>query len=139
MRRIVITLLALMLAIPAATAPAQNTELVFVDAEVNMVDYMSGGVGKGERKYLESLKEYFNLKLEFSRPDGSYVADVPVMVKNSASGAYYIHAVSQGPLFYADLPAGTYEVTAAFDLVQRTTQVTVGEDGLETIRMQFPK
>ena len=86
------------------------------------IRYVSGGVGEGERAEINALSGRFNLRLLFAmQGSGSYVADVRVSV-GDGRGESVLVATSNGPWFLAELPPGTYTVTAeALDQVQRQT------------------
>jgi len=75
------------------------------------VSYISGGIGMGEREELEAMGQNYDLKLVFAIQQGNYLSDVKVVIKGS-SGNVALEAVSDGPWLYAQLPAGTYNVSA---------------------------
>ena len=91
----------------------------------NGIRYVSGGVGVSEQEALRAMDQDFNMQLIFATPHGNYLADVGVVIKDSA-GNTVLNTVSQGPWFYAQLPAGTYTVTAQFEgqSVQRVVHVS---------------
>lgn len=75
------------------------------------VSYLSGGVGLGEREELEAMGKSYDLKLVFAVQQGNFLSDVNVVIKAS-SGNVVLEAVSDGPWLYAQLPSGTYHVSA---------------------------
>ncbi len=98
--------------------------------------YISGGVGLDSVERLNSQSKDFNLKLVFTLNEGNYLASVPVTVTD-ARGTKVIDAVSDGPLFMAKLPAGSYTVAATNDGKTQTRKVTVGQ-GLQTTYLRWP-
>jgi hypothetical protein len=75
------------------------------------IPYVSGGIGLDEREAMSAIASEYNLKIVFALKEGNYLADASVLIKN-AQGRTFLDAVSDGPWFYAKLPAGHYTVTA---------------------------
>lgn len=74
------------------------------------IRYMSGGVGASERAELDAMASQFNLRLMFATAgSGEYLSSVQVNIQDTRSGPV-LTAMSKGPLFYAQLPAGNYNV-----------------------------
>jgi hypothetical protein len=73
------------------------------------VAYVSGGVGEEEREFLRTVEKHFNLKLVFALTRGNYLSDINIDIRD-ARNLTVLEAVSDGPLFYADLAPGTYKV-----------------------------
>ncbi len=97
--------------------------------------YISGGVGLDSVERLNSQSKDFNLKLVFTLNEGNYLASVPVTITDGR-GNKVIEAVSEGPLFMAKLPAGSYTVAATNDGKTQTRKVTVGQ-GQQTAYMRW--
>ena len=76
--------------------------------------FMSGGVGIEERNRMMQDANQYDLELSFAAPSGDYLSDVRVVV-NDQHGNEIINTITAGPLFYAKLPAGRYNVKAIFD------------------------
>lgn len=76
--------------------------------------FMSGGVGTEERDQMIQDRNQYDLELAFAAYSGAYLSDVRVVV-NDEHGNEIIDTTTVGPLFYAELPAGKYEVKAIFD------------------------
>jgi hypothetical protein len=91
------------------------------------IEYMSGGVGEQERAAMRSMGGTYNLKIANTLPDGSYVSNVDMTIADSR-GNPILNTTTQGPLFYATVPAGQYTVTARSNgqSVQRTVHVGAG-------------
>lgn len=75
------------------------------------ISYMSGGIGEEERDTLSQLGQTYDLKLIFADTTGHYLSDVTVVITDER-GHHVLEAVSHGPWFFANLPAGRYHVRA---------------------------
>jgi len=75
------------------------------------IPYLSGGIGLDEREALRSLANEYNLQLSFALKRGNYLSDVEVLIADDR-GATVLAAISQGPWFFTELPAGTYHIRA---------------------------
>lgn len=73
--------------------------------------FISGGFGQDEREYLQAMHDRFNLKLVFALDAGNYLADIDVRIVDQ-QGNTLIEARSDGPIFMANLPSGSYTVVA---------------------------
>ena len=96
----------------------------------NNVSFVSGGVALDSRERLQAQEKEFNLKLVFTLVEGNYVSDVGVTVKG-AGGQTLIEHRTDGPLFMARLPAGSYSVAVAYEGNAQNRMVKVG-GGLRT-------
>jgi hypothetical protein len=110
-------------AAPPATAPQASAAV------------LSGGVGEESRAQLKAREHEFNLKLVFTLVEGNYLADVRVAVRNAA-GKVIVEHVADGPFLLAQLPPGSYTVTAAYGGQPQTRTIQVG-DRLQTVHMQW--
>jgi hypothetical protein len=92
------------------------------------VSYATGGAGTEERDALEARSGRFNLKLTHAAPTGEYVSDVKVRISDH-QGKIVLDAVTDGPLFYAQLPPGGYTVICSLNgnEQKRSVQVTTGK------------
>ncbi len=128
---IAVLLMCIAAALSAETVP--TPEKMISEGSYEGTPWLSGGVGEGEREYL--LQEYgddFNLKLEFAVAQGSYLADVEVLIAKP-TGEVVMNTPSQGPWFMTKLPSGTYRVRATgFDESFEKT-VEVPATGLHTV------
>jgi hypothetical protein len=75
------------------------------------IPYVSGGFGMEERENLRTIGKNDNLELSFALANKDYIDGAKVLIKDS-NGKDIFEAVSDGPLFYAELPKGTYTVEA---------------------------
>jgi len=77
----------------------------------NGFSYLSGGFGEDERERLRSIAVGDNLELSFALQNKEYLGGANVLIKD-ARGNNVLEAISEGPLFLVDLPAGSYTVEA---------------------------
>jgi hypothetical protein len=101
------------------------------------VPYISGGVGEDALARLKAREKEFNLKLVFTLTEGNYLADVGVSVAD-ASGKVLVEHVTDGPVFMARLPAGTYVVTARYSGNAQTRKVPLSAGRLHTEYLRWP-
>jgi len=90
----------------------------------NGVSYLSGGFGEDERERLRSIAGGDNLELSFALQNTEYLDGANVLIKD-AKGNNVLEAPSEGPLFFAALPAGSYtiEATAMGKTLKQTVHV----------------
>lgn len=101
------------------------------------VPYVSGGVGEDALARLKAREKEFNLKLVFTLTEGNYLADVGVSIAD-ASGRPLVEHVTDGPIFMARLPAGTYVVTARYSGSAQTRKVSLSAGRLHTEYLRWP-
>ncbi|HEV8343988.1 MAG TPA: carboxypeptidase regulatory-like domain-containing protein [Candidatus Binatia bacterium] len=77
----------------------------------NGIPYLSGGIGIEERENMRALSKEDNLVLSFALQNKEYLGDAKVLIKDD-KGKKVLEAESDGPLFFAKLPAGNYTVEA---------------------------
>lgn len=95
-------------AVFSAAAAAQDLPEIQSQGEVS---YVSGGVGEEERAWLDELSDRFNLKITMAQQEGNYLSDIRVRIYNQQA-ELVLDAVSDGPWFFAELPAGAYTIDA---------------------------
>ncbi|NJA06267.1 carboxypeptidase regulatory-like domain-containing protein [Methylococcaceae bacterium WWC4] len=101
---------ALMLAclLYAVTAHAELIE----ERSQGQVSFISGGIGEDERAALKKVRTDYNLGLLFStQGSGEYLSDVTVRISDG-NGAIVLDTVSEGPMLFAKLKPGRYQVSA---------------------------
>ncbi|HXH04767.1 MAG TPA: carboxypeptidase regulatory-like domain-containing protein [Candidatus Competibacteraceae bacterium] len=105
--------------------------------EYQGVSYVTGGVGDEEREILGQMAREFNLKLMFATGQGLFLSDAQVQIRDR-HGNLVLDTVTDGPLLYARLSPGTYQVTVSGfgQSFQRT--VTVGSQGLTVQVFRWP-
>ena len=119
---IFMSLSVLSFALVCFSAEAPATPLMVKDYEG--IPYVSGGIGLDEREALSATASEYNMKIVFALKEGNYLADASVLIKN-ALGRTVLDAVSDGPWFYARLPAGQYAVTATMMEKANTEKVQI--------------
>jgi hypothetical protein len=98
--------------------------------------YVSGGIGLDEREAMSAIASEYNLKIVFALKEGNYLADASVLIKN-AQGRTVLDAVSDGPWFYARLPAGQYAVTATMMEKANTEKVQLKPAGQSVLHFYW--
>ncbi|CAN5605125.1 hypothetical protein BH10PSE18_BH10PSE18_29460 [soil metagenome] len=117
---------ALMLAFGALAAwPAHAQDAVPAMQSQGSGRFVCGGIGSDESGAMRAAMKQHPLSLLFARPDGGYLADVDVAVKDS-SGAAVMTWRANGPVCLLDIPAGSYGVQATSNGVTKTQNATVG-------------
>lgn len=127
-------LLAFMFQGAAFAAESPDTETVVM---VGNVSYVSGGIGEESRERLKAFASAFNLKLLLARKSGEYLGDVGVVIAD-ATGAKILTVTAEGPIFMANLPAGTYEVAATTEGQTQKQRVSVVKGKLGTMHFRWP-
>lgn len=77
--------------------------------------YVTGGVGAVEQANMQARYADYSFELVnvLSGPQGAFVSDVHVTIKKNNQTV--LETTTQGPWLMADLPPGTYQLTASFD------------------------
>ncbi|MEE4378660.1 MAG: carboxypeptidase-like regulatory domain-containing protein [Candidatus Competibacteraceae bacterium] len=115
----------------------QATELVA--QKYNEVAYISGGIGDQEQAALKAMANEFNLNLVFAVEEGgNYLSNVAVRVYD-AQGYLTLDVLSNGPMFYASLPAGQYKVEVSGFGETYQQNVDVKESGQESVNFTWPR
>ena len=94
--------------------------------DVAGVRYITGGIGDEERDALEAVKGEYNLHVTCTNNNGEFNGDMLVTIFDKKGQA--LLNVEAGPLFYANLPAGTYTVKATSGGQSEEHKVTVGDN-----------
>jgi len=94
--------------------------------------YLYGGVGSDEREMVEKRGAAYNVKLSFAAKGGAFLSDVTVVIADAKIGEL-VSLITDGPLFFIQLPPGTYTVNATFrNETKEIRALTVGKD--KTVR-----
>ena len=110
------------LALPAALILSQPLQSWARSVESGIVNgktdkgyqYMSGGVGIGERAQMQKQARNYDLDLSFADAKGHYLSDVKVAITDE-HGNQIVDTTTAGPLLYVELPSGKYNVKADFN------------------------
>lgn len=98
----------------ASSVSAQLAEGIVKGETMQGYQFMSGGVGSGERDAMLEQAKSYNLALSFAAPSGQYLSDVRVLITDER-GKEVVNTTAVGPLFYVELPGGRYNITASYD------------------------
>jgi hypothetical protein len=96
------------------------------------VRFVSGGVGLSEREAIQALSSDFNLRLSFALNTGNFLSGVEVRFADR-NGNAVLASTSNGPIFLANLPAGSYTIEASFRGETQRSSVQVGSGQRELI------
>lgn len=114
-----------LLSLATATVLVPQTASAVEVQQNRGIPYVTGGVGQDERDTLKSMEGQFNLALQFSAQGGAFLSGVRVEIQDR-SGRTVLDALTEGPYFYAALPAGPYTVAASVEGQSTRRSVTVG-------------
>ena len=102
------------------------------------VTYQTGGVGTQSQERFEASENAYNLKIVSAYDTGHYLADTAMMITDS-DGQIVVNTVSDGPFLMADLPAGTYTVSAKHGETVKRKEVRINENtNLREIVFHWP-
>jgi hypothetical protein len=107
----------------AAPASAQ------VQQTIGSIAVAHGGIGVEARDAMLREQDKYNLRLQFAQQgSGAYLAGVQVKI-DDAKGRTVLDTVASGPWFYAQLPAGEYQVTATSEGKSLTQRIAIKTGG----------
>ena len=107
--------------IPTVVAAAALAVLAALPAHAQG-NAVCSGIGQEQRAEAESIPH--SLKLVYAQPDGHYLGDIHTRI--TRGGEVVVDMRCPGPWLLADLPPGSYEVTATFQGEAKSRRVTVG-------------
>lgn len=125
----------------AGTALADN--MITVSAAESTVQpkvimYSSGGVGEESQELFEKIQNAYTLKVTAADSKGHYLGAVGMIVTD-VKGNILINTTTDGPLFYAELEPGKYEVVAEHEGVTKRTHVTIPESkSMRSVTLHWP-
>lgn len=99
------------------------------------ISWVTGGIGYEAMSEMRRLSADYNVQMMFIGARGSYLAGIPFSVKQR-NGELVHSGVTEGPLLYLKLPAGTYQVAAELDGVWQTRTIQAASAG-RTARVRF--
>lgn len=102
------------------------------------VRWISGGIGFDETLALKKVEGEYNLRLLFAvQGSGAYLADIVVIVQDH-QGQPVLETTARGPRLLAQLPPGTYTVTATSAGATETRRISVPRSGSADQSFYFP-
>lgn len=120
------------LAAPAFTFAANGADQfgdpapgpMVVAANTNLYAIASGGVSDEDRARMQADAGNYSMRLVFSETNGQYIVADHVSLKKGGSEVMAVNDV--GPLVYAKVPPGQYQLTVSYKGVTQTKSVNVG-------------
>lgn len=90
--------------------------------------WISGGVGDDAMKEMRKVAPAYNVHVLMTGAHGSYLAGIPFTVSRSR-GPVKFAGVTDGPLLYLKLPAGSYRMTVDIEGAWQTRQFQIAQSG----------
>lgn len=90
----------------------------------NGITYMTGGIGLEERHAMEAAKGSYNLRVLLSGLTGHFVGEALISIRDD-KGTEVLSTIA-GPIFYAQLPSGSYTISATHNGDTKTQRITAG-------------
>jgi len=112
---------------PGAAVRAEHPQIKVFQTPQG-IEYLSGGVGEGERERLMQLRSEYGLFTELALASGKYISGVPVIITD-ADDRIVLQTVMDGPWLFADLPPGKYTVSASYNNYRKQREVSVPAQG----------
>lgn len=109
------------IALSMASAAYAYPDVIPVQQQGN-VSYVTGGVGEEESAAMQQASPDYNLHVMNSYRDGSFSGDTKITIYDTAGKQ--VLSTDAGPLLYANLPAGKYQVVANADNTQQKKTVS---------------
>jgi hypothetical protein len=95
------------------------------------VSWLSGGVGDEAMTEMHKLSAAYNVHLMLTGPHGNYLAGIPFKVSRP-NGKVTVSGVTEGPLLYLKLPAGSYQLAVEIDGAWQTRRIQASASGQAT-------
>ena len=92
------------------------------------VPHLTGGVGQEELAQLAEQATGYNVKILFAERDGAFITGVKATIRG-ADGKPLLQVASGGPLLFAKLPPGSYEIEATHEGVSQVRRLSIGAKG----------
>lgn len=141
-----ISLKAILIAAALCAGPslsnAQSAAMIKPQSAPSGVSYVTGGVGDAQQKAMKDAMQDYNLRLTFSRPNGNYLANVKVQVDKqgkSQASDHVLDVTSTGPMLFAKVPDGDYQVKANADGEMQTKMVSIKQGEARELIFRFPE
>lgn len=117
--------------------PAYGQEFALPDVhEKNGIHYQSGGVAKSEREALKNTEKDYNLKVSSISTGGEYTGAFSLQILD-ARGNLLLDTTTEGPIFYADLPVGQYQINGKYQGQEKTLFATLAVNRLKMVNFSW--
>ena len=100
------------------------------------ITYITGGIGDDEKMALEAVRVNYNFQLLSAYTTGEYTGDTHITL--SDMNGNYVMDSDAGPLFYAQLPVGRYEVEATSGGEIKKQIVTIRRGKTSSVTFRWP-
>jgi hypothetical protein len=103
------------------------------------VTFVSGGVGEDERNTLQTMRADYNLSLLFTvKGTGEYLSDTKIRIEDQ-HGVVWLETVADGPMLFAKLKPGRYNVSATQNGYQIYQKVLIGGKKSTALSFAWPQ
>ena len=104
----------------------------------NDISYVTGGIGERGQQRMHALGKDMSLQLVFAEArSGHYLADVDVRITDRR-GREVLSVEDADPMLFADLPPGSYRVTATYAGRSLERTVSVPSRGHREVVFHWP-
>lgn len=104
--------------------------------ETNGIRYVTGGVGLDESNAFKVQRGNYNLYVLITAKNGDFLSKLPVKIIDGRKRVI-LEAETNGPYFYAHLPAGNYQVQVNKGENSQKRNVSVGKKGGANLHLIF--
>lgn len=129
----------MLLAVIAVTmlpaTPALANDYLFTTRQQGDISYVSGGIGKDEREALQATQNSYNLRILNADKSGHLSGNSRLFIRD-AKNNLLLDAIS-GPIFYANLPKGTYVVEGQSQEQIKTQRITIANGKPTRVRFMW--
>ena len=133
--RTLLLLLSLSLTTPAL-ADDQLLEAPAKPETIKKVEFITGGIGKEEMGMFKTQEREYSLRVRATIKQGHYISDALIRAVDS-SGETLLQAEMDGPLLFAKLAPGKYEVSAEWNGETDTRSINIPQNGHREIYFRF--
>ena len=106
-----------------STQPVTSATAPMSDA--NGIVHITGGVGDDERDAMEAVRGDYNVHITNSNKDGAFNDSTQITITDKSGTA--LVTADAGPLFYVQLPAGSYTIVAQHRDMSQTKKIKVAK------------
>lgn len=92
------------------------------------VSWISGGVGDEAMTEMRKVASAYNVQVMMTGMHGNYLAGLPFTVTRR-SGQIKVSGVTEGPLLYLKLPAGSYQIAVEINGAWQTRNIQAAVAG----------